>query len=471
MTQGFFEKLSQAVKRTGGMLCAGLDPEEKQVPERFRHEPDPLLAWNKAVIGATADVACVYKPNIAFYEALGRRGFDLLEATLAAVPSNVPVLLDAKRGDIGSTADAYARAVFEVWKADAVTVNPYLGGDTLEPFLKYADKGVFALCHTSNPGAGEFQSQPLAGRPLYQAVAEQARKWNTRGNLGLVVGATYPERLHDVRSIVPDMWLLVPGVGSQGGSLQATMANGLRRSGDGMIINVSRSLAQAPDIAAYAHNMVAEMQAAKAAGAPAAGDDSPDAVRLALALHQIGCVQFGEFTLHSGLKSPIYIDLRLLVSDPATLHLAADAYSALLRPLSYDRIAGIPYAALPIATAASLSVGKPMLYPRKEVKGYGTAKNIEGHFQAGETIVVLDDLITNGESKLTAIAPLQDAGLKVHDIVVLIDREQGGKEQLAAKGYQLHAVLGIRQLLRILRSHERITGEQEQQVLAFLEGR
>jgi uridine monophosphate synthetase len=208
------------------------------------------------------------------------------------------------------------------------------------------------------------------------------------------------------------------------------------------------------------------------APAPAAGVDagerSATEESLALALHSTGCVQFGEFTLHSGQQSPIYIDLRLMVSDPATLRLAAAAYSDLLRPLTFERIAGIPYAALPIATAVGLALEKPVLYPRKDVKGYGTGRTIEGHYRSGETVVVLDDLITTGDSKIAAIAPLQEAGLKVQDIVVLIDREQGGREQLAQRGYWLHAVMGISALLGILLRHGRITADQYAKVQKFL---
>ena len=216
-------------------------------------------------------------------------------------------------------------------------------------------------------------------------------------------------------------------------------------------------------VARHTHaNSLAQAEGAGQAERPAAEES------LALALHSTGCVQFGEFTLHSGQQSPIYIDLRLLVSDPATLRLAAVAYGNLLRPLTFDRIAGIPYAALPIATAVGLAQGKPVLYPRKDVKGYGTGRTIEGHYRTGETVVVLDDLITTGDSKIAAIAPLQEAGLKVKDIVVLIDREQGGREQLEQRGYRLHAVMGISALLDILRRHGRITADQHAQVLKFL---
>jgi uridine monophosphate synthetase len=486
----FNEKLQRAVTRTDSLLCVGLDPEARRMPERFHSAADPLLAWNLAIIEGTRTFACAYKPNIAFYEALGRHGFDLLQATLAAIPPETPVILDAKRGDIGSTAEAYAETVYDIWRADAVTVSPYLGGDSLEPFVRRPDKGVFVLCHTSNPGAGELQGLRVSaadgqrGRPLYQVVAEQARAWATHGNVGLIVGATYPDPLRIVRSIAPDMWILAPGVGAQGGSLEATLAAGLTGAGDGLLINVSRGLAQADDITAAAGELVRVIRAARRAqpraavggpadpaGNPGSSPDSrvsADVETLALALHTTGCVQFGDFTLHSGQQSPIYIDLRLLVSDPATLRQASTAYCALLGPLAFDRIAGIPYAALPIATAVGLALDKPILYPRKDIKGYGTGRTIEGHYRAGETVVVLDDLVTTGDSKVTAIAPLEAAGLEVRDIVVLIDREQGGAQQLAQRGYRLHSVLGIRRLLDILCRHGRITTEQQAEVLAFL---
>ena len=464
----FAEKLQLAMTCTDSLLCVGLDPDVRHVPERFQSSPDPILAWNQAIIAGTREFAAAYKPNIAFYEAMGRRGYDLLSETLQAIPPEVPVILDAKRGDIGTSSDAYARAAYDIWGADAVTVAPYMGGDSLEPFFARPEKGVFVLCHTSNPGSKEFQRLQVNGRALYEIVAEEATAWNRNGNVGLVVGATYPEQLRTVRSIVPDMWMLVPGVGAQGGDLQASLSAGLTAHGDGVLISASRSLAQAPDIAAAAAEMHAAIRAARHSAPAFDGGVDAEIERLALALYSTGCVQFGNFTLHSGRQSPIYIDLRLLVSDPEALNLAAQAYSRLLRPLVFERIAGIPYAALPIATAVSMVVGKPMIYPRKEVKSYGTGRSVEGYYKVGDRVVVLDDLITNGDSKLDAIAPLTAAGLQAHDIVVLIDREQGGRDQLAERGYQLHSVMGIRTLLGILGRQGRITQEQQAQVLDFL---
>ncbi|MSP14066.1 MAG: orotidine-5'-phosphate decarboxylase [Chloroflexi bacterium] len=472
----FTDKLQQAVATTDSLLCVGLDPDPQQLPAQFRSAADPLLTWNREIIAATAGLACIYKPNIAFYEALGRRGYDLLEDTLAAIPPEIPILLDAKRGDMKSTSEAYARAIFDVWQVDAVTLNPYLGRDSLEPFLRRAEKGLFILCHTSNPGSSDFQDLEVNNRPLYEIIAAQVATWNQHRNLGLVLGATYPEQLRRVRAMIPDMWFLVPGIGTQGGDLATTLSAGLTDSGSGVLINVSRSLANATDMRAYAQRLVDEMRSIRQTHATAAtitpslaGQlDNTMLARLATALHQTGCVQFGNFTLHSGKQSPIYIDLRLLISDPDTLNLAAQAYAQILRRLEFQRIASIPYAAVPIGTAVSLALGKPMIYPRKELKSYGTGRSIEGHYQAGETVVVLDDLITTGGSKLAAIEPLETAGLRVRDIVVLIDREQGGEQELSRRGYQLHAVLGIRALMQILVHQERITQEQFTQVLSSL---
>ena len=254
----FFDKLHAAIERNNSLLCVGLDPNPEQCPAQFLADgveiEDALLAWNRAIIQNTADLVCTYKPNIAFYEALGLKGATLLRQTLAEIPDDIPVLLDAKRGDIGSTAAAYATACFEELKADAVTLSPYLGRDSIEPFARYVGKGLFVLCHTSNPSAGEFQTLEISdwqrldqesNQPLYLRVAREATSWAP--NVGLVVGATYPEALVAVREAAPAAWFLVPGIGAQGGDIDATMAAGLRVDGLGMIINVSRSVALASD--------------------------------------------------------------------------------------------------------------------------------------------------------------------------------------------------------------------------------
>ena len=309
--------------------------------------------------------------------------------TLAAIPPEVPVILDAKRGDIGSTAAAYARACFEVWDADAVTLSPYLGGDSVRPFTAYRDRYVFVLCHTSNPSADEVQGLSYWGTPLYHHIARLAPTWGD-SNVGLVVGATYPEALAQVRSLAPDAWLLAPGVGAQGGDAAAALAAGANAQGSGVLVNVARNIALAEDPRQAAKQFVQQMTTTVSLAPPAASEVPPPTRALALKLHELGCIRFGNFTLASGLQSPVYIDLRLLVSDPQTLALAARVYADLLRDAAIDRLAGVPYAALPIATAVSLETGLPLIYPRKEAKAHGLGRVIEGAYTPGDRVGIED---------------------------------------------------------------------------------
>ncbi|MBI4496294.1 MAG: orotidine-5'-phosphate decarboxylase [Chloroflexi bacterium] len=237
----FAEKLAEAVRRNESLVCVGLDPDPDLMAVR------DVVAFNRAIIEATADLVCAYKPNYAFYEALGTPGIVALEKTRALIPAHLPVILDAKRGDIGNTSLFSARAAFDTWSFDALTVNPYLGRDALDPFLGYRDRGVLVLCHTSNPGSRDFQDLQVTGadgvsRPLYEVVALAAREWNAYGNVGLVVGATYPAQLARLRALCPEMTFLVPGVGAQGGELEAVVRHGLNVQGAGLILNSSRQV-------------------------------------------------------------------------------------------------------------------------------------------------------------------------------------------------------------------------------------
>ncbi len=426
------------------------------------------------------------KPNIAFYEALGAAGMEVLRATLAAIPGDVPVILDAKRGDIGSTAAAYAAACFEDLKVDAVTLSPYLGRDSIAPFARYQDKGLFVLCHTSNPSADEFQALEIAdwrsldrepNQPLYIHVARAAVAWSP--NVGLVVGATFPGAVAHVRAAAPAAWFLIPGIGAQGGDLEATLAAGLRRDGMGVVINASRSIANIGDPRRAAREMRDAINAARRrAAAPVnvtqANVTTEDATTghplraLVLDLADLGAVRFGNFTLASGIQSPIYIDLRLLVSRPALLARAAAAYATLLDDAPCDRIAGVPYAALPIGTAVAIAADKPLIYPRKEVKEHGLGKLIEGAWQPGERVAIIEDLITSGGSTIKTADTLRAAGLVVEHALVLIDREQGGVSNLANAGIIAHAVLTLTQILDILVDAGRLDAAKRQEVLAFL---
>jgi len=240
----FIQRLRAAWTAQQSLLCVGLDPDPARLPRHLAAARYPLFEFGRAIVDATADLVCAFKPQIAYYAAA--RAEDQLEMTLAHIRQrhpSIPVILDAKRGDVGSTAEMYAREAFERYQADAITVSPYLGFDSLKPYLDYADKGVIVLCRTSNPGARDVQDIESGGRKLYQLIAEKAaREWNANANVLLVVGATYPEELREIRAIVGDMPLLVPGVGAQGGDVAAVLANGATADGAGLIISSSRAV-------------------------------------------------------------------------------------------------------------------------------------------------------------------------------------------------------------------------------------
>ncbi len=240
----FMSSLQAAWQRNHSLVCVGLDPEPAKFPAHLRGAPDAVFAFCAAIVDATADLVCAFKPQIAHFAAL--RAEDALERLIAHVHAKhpgVPVILDAKRGDIGSTAQHYASEAFERYRADAVTLNPYLGRDSIAPFLECADKGVILLCRTSNPGGADFQALDCGGLPLYLRVAETvARDWNANGNCALVTGATWPEELGKVRALVGDMPLLVPGIGAQGGDVEAVLEHGATADGTGLMISSSRAI-------------------------------------------------------------------------------------------------------------------------------------------------------------------------------------------------------------------------------------
>ncbi|MEN6626460.1 MAG: orotidine-5'-phosphate decarboxylase [Candidatus Sumerlaeia bacterium] len=239
----FFERLAARCEAVGSSLCVGIDPDPRRIPKHLGSGPDAIYRWCAEIIEATADYAAAFKPNLAFFESIGIEGMNVLSQALAHVPKGIPVILDAKRGDIGSTAEHYARAIFDTLNGDAITVNPYMGFESVEPFLKYENKGVYLLCLTSNAGAADFQLQ----NDLYLRVARKATEWNTRGNIGMVVGATRPQFLTAILAVAPDLPMLVPGLGAQGGDLEQIMSAVPRMAPHRLLFNVSRSIIYAAD--------------------------------------------------------------------------------------------------------------------------------------------------------------------------------------------------------------------------------
>lgn len=255
----FLEKLLTASRKHDSLLCVGLDPEPGRFPAQLRSMPttQAVVHFCRAIIEATASFVCAFKPNLAFFEVLGPEGMYIFQEVLGAIPSHIPIIADAKRGDLGNTARNYAAALFDVYGCDAITVNPYLGYDSVAPFLAYQQKGVLFLCRTSNPSARDFQDllvqdEQGQARPLYEVVAQRVQTWNKAGNCGLVVGATYPQELHTLRNMCPDMPILVPGVGTQGGDLEASVTAGVDAFGEKAIIAVSRAVLYAGDGTDYA---------------------------------------------------------------------------------------------------------------------------------------------------------------------------------------------------------------------------
>jgi orotidine-5'-phosphate decarboxylase len=240
----FAERLAQAQQSSGSLVCVGLDPDPAKLPKDLAENASPLYAFSRRVIDATCGLAAAYKPQIAFYSALGAE--EELASSIRYIRERAPnalVILDAKRGDIGNTAEAYVREAFDRYGADAVTVNPYMGADSVQPFLTRPDRGALLLCRTSNPGAKDFQDLSFDGLPLYRHVARHAAQhWNRHGNLMLVVGATVPHEMAELRAAHPDLPFLVPGIGAQGGDLKATLAAGLDAQGFGLLISASRSI-------------------------------------------------------------------------------------------------------------------------------------------------------------------------------------------------------------------------------------
>ena len=240
----FIQMLNTAWQKNNSLLCVGLDPDPTKFPSHLENKPEAIFDFCKSIVDATAGLVCCFKPQIAYFSA--HRAEDQLEALIAHIHSKhpgIPVILDAKRGDIGNTAEQYAKEIFERYKADAITVNPYMGKDSVDPYLAYPDKGVILLCRTSNPGGSDLQFLDVGGKKLYEHVAELvATKWNTSGQCALVVGATYPDEIARVREITGDMPLLVPGIGAQGGDVEATVKAGCTAKGTGLIINSSRAI-------------------------------------------------------------------------------------------------------------------------------------------------------------------------------------------------------------------------------------
>ena len=459
----FFSRVAARSAAIGSHVCVGLDPRVLRAEE--------LLPTCMRVVEATYPHAAAFKPNAAFFEAHGSAGMHALEVLLKALPSDVPCLLDAKRGDIGATNAAYGIAATKLG-AHALTVSPYLGVGALAPFLEDSTLDLFVLARTSNPEAESVQDARLwGGDAVFERVTRDVVASPQAARMGLVVGATEPSAIARVRSIAKDAWLLLPGVGAQGGDLRSAVRAARRADGSGFLVNVSRAAQDAKSPRAYVADLAAQIEALRSENQ----EDTPSneaheglVARLAEVLFACEAIRFGSFTLKSGVTSPVYVDLRRLVTYPRALAVVADVLAEKLAPLAFDRIAALPYAALPIGTAVALRMDRPLVYPRGQAKTYGAKASIEGIFKPGERVVVLDDIATRGDAKIEALGPLAEAGLLVSDVVVLVDREQGARKLLAQKGIELTAVVTLRELVDCLARLGKIEASARDEVRAFL---
>ena len=473
----FFDKLNAAIARHQSLLIIGLDPNPEMIPARYCSQGDTasimagLWDWLQFMIAETAEQVCAYKPTLGFYQALGVEGMELLQQTLKAVPTHIPVILDAKHSDL-NTSTIFARTVFTQWQVDAITVSPYAGQDQVAPFLLYPDKAVFVLCCTSNPAATELQQYPTTASPLYLQVVKAAKAWGTPDQLGLEVGTTAPAILSQIRAAAPERVILARSIWAEGGeNLSEILTAGLSSSGDGLLIPVPQDLLGSELLGKQVQALRDAVNQARVQVVSAASTCSiwlPDVclltthpqMDLILQLYDLGCILFGEFVQASGATFPYYIDLRKIISNPQIFHQILSAYADILQKLEFDRIAGIPYGSLPTATGLALRLNRPMIFPRKEVKAHGTRRLIEGNFHPGETVVVVDDILISGKSAMEGAEKLKSAGLNVQDIVVFLDHEQGVKDRLAANGYRSHSVLTISEITGTLYEAGRIDQEQ-----------
>ncbi|AFZ31712.1 orotate phosphoribosyltransferase [Gloeocapsa sp. PCC 7428] len=467
----FFDKLNTAIARNDSLLFVGLDPNPEMMPQHKTEDLiEDLWTWLQFLIAETANLVCAYKPTLGFYEALGSRGLELLERTLAAIPDDIPIILDAKHSDL-NTSTTFARTIFQNWQVDAVTINGYAGQDHAASFLVHPDKAVFVLCCTSNPGAIALQQYPQNASPFYVHLAKEAKTWGTPEQLGFEVGTTSPEVLSQIRAIAPERLILARSIWAEEGNINKILTAGLNANGSGLLIPVPQDILSQNNLAKAIYLLRQEINQIRLENSQEDSNCSvwlPDVCLLdkhphfdlILQLYDIECILFGNFVQASGATFSYYIDLRKIISNPQLFHQILLAYADILKNLNFDRIAGIPYGSLPTATGLALHLNRPMIFPRKEVKAHGTRRLIEGLFHPGETVVVVDDILISGKSAIEGAAKLESAGLNVEDIVVFIDHEQGVKDRLRQNGYRAHSVLTLSEITETLYKAGRINDKQ-----------
>ena len=465
----FNDKLTAAIARNQTILIAGLDPNPEMLPREF-DSGDLLLDLEKWLLEQTSDLVCAYKPTLGFYQAFGAAGLKLLNRVLKEIPAELPVILDAKHADL-NTGTIFARTIFQDWGVDAVTLSPYPGQDHIAPFLLHPDKAVFLQCRTSNPGALSIQAYPDLETPFYLHLVAETKQWGTPEQVALEIGGDRPETFARVRKVSPERWILARSIWQDNHPLEDILQAGLNANGSGLLIPVPNDFLGATDCTKAVNGLRQKIESIRT---PLIPDQASCALwetelkfpnrhpqeKLILQLFDLGCLIFGEYVQASGATFSYYIDLRKIISNPQVFSEVLKAYAEIVEKLDFDRIAGIPYGSLPTATGLALKLKTPMIFPRKEVKAHGTRRLIEGHFEKGETIAVIDDILISGKSIVEGAHKLESAGLVVKDMVVLIDHEGGVKDRLKAQGYNAYSVLTISEITETLFDTGRITKEQ-----------
>lgn len=508
----FATKLRAAIATNQSILCLGLDPNPEVMPAKYKAKYDSeidseiyhdravesLWEWMNFIIQSTSKLVCAYKPTLGFYTAMGAAGLELLAKTLAAIPPEIPIILDAKHADLNSSS-VMAKTVFAQWGVDAITLSPYIGQDLAARFLMYPDKAIFVSCYSSNSTAQNFQSYPSADSPLYLNVVQNCQAWAGQEQLMLEVGAANPDALAKVRSLAPERLILARSIWASSQpdtsdsnkpkieNLSAILHAGLDANGGGLILPVNQDALALGDPSELVRSLRDEVNQAIAItanqrptcdlwipnvclldhqGPPHANSltQMPHAnlphANLIMQLFDIGCITFEETLQASGQIFPYYIDLRRIISNPQVFDAVISTYAEILRNLKFDRIAGIPYGSLPTASGLALRLNYPLIFPRKEVKAYGARRLIEGNYEAGETIVVVDDILISGKSAIEGAQKIESCGLKVRDIVVFIDHEAGVCDRIQKSGYSPHAVLKISEINETLYQSGRINEKQ-----------
>jgi uridine monophosphate synthetase len=480
----FFERLEERCHAINSVLCVGLDPHASELASPTAAS---ALAFCTDIVRATAEFAAAFKPNAAFFEAFGSEGWESLRVLIQEVirPTGALVVLDCKRGDIGSTSEAYATACFDVLGADCVTLHGYMGSESVDPFVSGARlaRGAFVLCKTSNPSSSQLQELILEDgvTRVFEAVAGASEGWGA--NVGLVVGATDLEALRAVRRVRPTVWILAPGVGAQGASATEAMRAGARGDGLGLLVPVSRGISRAIDRRDAAKALRDELNEARASCGAPTGSLARHRERFLQAAMEAGVLKFGDFTLKSGRKSPYFFNAGLFTTGRA-IRTVGESYASeiVASGLEFDVVFGPAYKGIPLATTVAISLAgmgrdTPMAFNRKEIKDHGEGGLVVGSTLRGQRVLLVDDVMSSGKAVTESVDVIRAEGGTLMGIVVGLDRqerrgEEDGRSAVMAVSDEFGVpVLSVATLTDLIAMLSARGGSSEEQLVRMTEYR